>query len=115
MTTEQRIFARKLRVTQTKPEDVLWDILRNRRLDGLKFRRQVPLLSYTVDFVCLDRRLIVELDWRQHGWEVEYDAIRTQEIEAFGFTVIRFGNDLVLNDRDLVVERIREAAKSCSG
>ena len=88
--------------------------MRNRRLDGLKFRRQVPLLSYTIDFVCLERRLIVELDGRQHGWEAEYDAARTQEIEAFGFTVIRFSNELVLNNRDLVIERIREAAKSCS-
>lgn len=115
MTTEQRTFARRLRAIQTRPEDVLWDVLRNRRLDGLKFRRQVPLSSYTVDFVCLDRRLIVDLDGQQHGWEVEYDAVRTQEIEAFDFTVIRFGIELVLNDRDLVIERIREAAKSCSG
>lgn len=112
MTTEQRRFARTLRTRQTKPEDIIWGVLRNRRLDGLKFRRQVPLLSYTVDFACLDRRLIVELDGRQHGWEAGYDEARTREIEAFGFTVIRFSNELVLNDLDTVVERIREALAS---
>ena len=51
MTTEQRQFARKLRQRATDPEDILWSLLRNRRLDGLKFRRQVPLLGYTVDFI----------------------------------------------------------------
>ncbi len=59
MTSEQRQFARRLRRQATEPEDILWSLLRDRRLDGLKFRRQL-LLGYTVDFVCIDRRLIVE-------------------------------------------------------
>ena len=95
MTTEQRRFARRLRA---------------RRLDGLKFQRQVPLLGYTVDFLCFQRKLVVELDGRQHGWERDYDATRTEEIERHGFMVIRFGNELVLNDRDAVIAAIREAA-----
>jgi very-short-patch-repair endonuclease len=110
MATERQDFARKLRRHSTKPEDILWDLLRAGRLDGLKFRRQVPLLAYTVDFLCFQRKLIIELDGRQHDGEREYDAARTQEIERHGFVVIRFRNDLVLNDRDAVIAAIREAA-----
>jgi very-short-patch-repair endonuclease len=110
MTTEQRRFARQLRRQSTKPEDVLWSLLRASRLEGLKFRRQVPLLGYTVDFLCVDRKLVIELDGRQHDAEREYDAARTQEIERHGFVVIRFRNEMVLNDRDAVIAAIREAA-----
>lgn len=106
MTTEQRSFARRLRRQATEPEDIIWELLRNRRLGGLKFRRQVPLLGYTVDFLCIDRKLIVEIDGRQHDWEREYDAARTVEIERHGFTVLRFSNAQVLNDRDGVMAAI---------
>ena len=111
MTTEQRRFARSLRRRSTEAEDVIWSMLRNRRLDGLKFRRQVPLLSYTVDFLCVECRLIVEIDGRQHGWEREYDATRSAEIERYGDTVLRSSNEQVLGDRDAVVAAIREAVK----
>jgi very-short-patch-repair endonuclease len=110
MTTEQQRFARRLRAQSTEPEDILWNLLRAGRLDGLKFRRQVPLLGYTVDFLCFQRKLVVELDGRQHDAEHDYDAARTLEIERHGFMVIRFRNEMVLNDRDAVVARIREAA-----
>ncbi len=110
MTSEQRHFARRLRRQATEPEDILWSLLRNRRLDALKFRRQVPLLGYTVDFVCIDCRLIIEIDGRQHGWDAEYDAARSAEIERFGFTVIRFGNAEIIDDRDAVLAAIRAAA-----
>ncbi|HEV7256673.1 MAG TPA: DUF559 domain-containing protein [Bosea sp. (in: a-proteobacteria)] len=109
MTSERRQFARQLRQRATEPEDVLWSLLRNRQLDGLKFRRQVPLLSYTVDFICIDRKLVIEVDGRQHRWEADYDAARTGEIERHGFKVIRFSNAEVLNDRDAVVAAIRKA------
>jgi very-short-patch-repair endonuclease len=109
MTTEQRSFARRLRRQATEPEDIVWELLRNRRLDGRRFRRQVPLLAYTVDFLCVDRKLIVEIDGRQHGWEREYDAARTEEIERYGFAVLRFSNAQVLDDRDAVVAAIRRA------
>jgi very-short-patch-repair endonuclease len=111
MTTEQRGFARELRARATKPEDVLWSLLRGRRLDGLKFRRQVPLLGYTVDFLCIDRRLILEIDGRQHERERDYDAARTAEIERHGFAVLRFSNAEVLEDRDAVLAGIRGALR----
>ena len=110
MTTEQRRFARRLRAQSTEPEDIVWELLRNRRLAGLNSRRQVPLLGYTVDFLCVERKLIVEIDGRQHGSERDYDAIRTQEIERHGFAVLRFSNAQVLDARDAVVAAIRLAA-----
>ncbi|BCB20358.1 DUF559 domain-containing protein [Bosea sp. ANAM02] len=110
MVSEQQSFAKQLRQRATKPEDVLWELVRGRRIDGLKFRRQVPLLAYTVDFLCFERKLIIEIDGRQHLADRDYDAARTAEIERHGFVLIRFRNEEVLNDRDAVVARIRAAA-----
>ncbi len=109
MTSEQRQFARQLRQRSPDPEDILWSLLRNRRLDGLKFRRQVPLLGCTADFICIDRKLIVEIDGRQHCWEADDDAARTEEIERHGFKVVRFGNAEVVDDRNAVIAAIRRA------
>ena len=110
MTTEPRQFARNLRKAPTSAEDALWQALRGRHFQGLKFKRQVPLLGYTVDFLCFERKLIVEVDGRQHGWFAEYDAGRTEEIERNGFVVLRFTNADVLNDLESVLMRIGEAA-----
>ena len=77
---------------------------------GLKFKRQVPVLAYTVDFMCFERKLIVEIDGKQHDWFAEYDARRTQEIESQGFTMLRFGNEQVLTDLDFVMKTIAAAA-----
>src|SRR5215203_6132253 len=109
MVSEPRQFARNLRKTPTGAEDVLWQVLRGRRLDGLKFKRQVPFLSYTVDFLCFERKLIIEIDGRQHDWFAEYDVKRTAEIEDHGFTVLRFTNTDVLEDIDTVKLGIAQA------
>jgi very-short-patch-repair endonuclease len=102
MVSEPRQFARDLRKTPTRAEDAVWQALRGRRLGGLKFKRQVPVLSYTVDFMCFERKLIVEIDGKQHEWFAQHDAKRTRELERHGFTVLRFTNDQVLNDFDSV-------------
>ena len=112
MTREPRQFARDLRKVPTSAEDTLWQALRGRRFQNLKFRRQVPLLNCTVDFLCLERRLIVELDGKQHDWFSEYDKRRTEEIERHGFVIVRFTNHDVLNDLDLVLAKIAGAASS---
>ena len=106
MATERRQFARQLRRRSTEPEEILWSLLRNRQFDGVKFRRQVPLLGYIVDFICTDRKLVIEIDGRQHRWEADYDAARTEEIERHGFKVIRFNNVQVIGDRDGVIAAI---------
>ncbi|MDQ0395941.1 endonuclease domain-containing protein [Labrys monachus] len=110
MTSEQRLFARQLRANQTDVEGRLWQALRGRRLQGLKFRRQVPLLAYTVDFVCLEKRLVIELDGKQHDWHREYDEERTAAIEASGFAVLRFTNEQLKGDLDPVLQEILRAA-----
>jgi very-short-patch-repair endonuclease len=109
MTNEPRQFARSLRKASTSAEDVLWQALRGRRFQGLKFRRQVPFLSYTVDFLCVERRLVVELDGKQHDWYAEYDARRTEEIERHGFALIWVMNGDVMNDLDSVLMSIAKA------
>jgi very-short-patch-repair endonuclease len=67
LTTEPRRFARHLRRHATAAEDKLWQALRSRRLAGLKWRRQVPLLAYTVDFLCVSAKLVVEVDGASHA------------------------------------------------
>jgi very-short-patch-repair endonuclease len=90
--------ARKLRTDSTTPERVLWGILRNRRLGGLKFRRQVPFGPYVVDFYCHEHRLVVELDGQSHDGQQESDAARTAYLASIGLRVIRVTNsDLATN------------------
>ena len=103
-----REFARSLRRTQTEAEHHLWLRLRDRRLDGLKFRRQAPIAGFVADFVCMDARLIVELDGSQHceaAGEAR-DAERTRSLETAGFQVIRFWNDDVTNRLEAVLTTI---------
>ncbi|WP_243371830.1 endonuclease domain-containing protein [Microvirga solisilvae] len=109
MVREPRQFARSLRKTPTSAEDVLWQALRGRRFQGLKFKRQVPFLNYTVDFLCVERKLIVEVDGKQHDWYADYDARRTEEIERHGFAIIRVTNGDVMSDLDTVLTRIAKA------
>jgi lysyl-tRNA synthetase class 2 len=100
-------YARALRHDSTEAEKRLWAILRNRKLDGWKFRRQVPIDSFIVDFCCIKARLIVELDGGQHADEKEhYDDLRTRQLKAFGFRVIRFWNSEVLQKTEGVIQEI---------
>jgi very-short-patch-repair endonuclease len=109
MTTEPRTFARTLRRRQTSSEELLWQQLRGRRLGGFKFRRQVPIGGYVVDFLCIPAKLIVEVDGRQHGWEADYDAERTRALEGMGFVVHRVSNEDVRGNLAAVLARIRGA------
>ena len=101
-------IARRLRSNLTDAEQLLWARLRRKQIDGMRFRRQVPISSYVVDFYCHEARLIVEVDGGQHAEQIERDAARTRELEALGFHVIRFWNDDVFENMEGVLERIRE-------
>src|SRR6185295_295647 len=92
--------ARKLRRHQTDAERVLWFRLRDRRLNGLKFRRQMPVGNFIVDFCCESARLVVELDGGQHARQTESDSARTADLEKRGYLVLRFWNDDVLRNTD---------------
>ena len=98
--------ARRLRRGQTDAERKLWFQLRDRRLNGLKFRRQMPVHSYIVDFCCESVRLIVELDGGQHDQRSPQDAKRTADLEAYGYLILRFWNNDVIGNIDGVVETI---------
>jgi very-short-patch-repair endonuclease len=101
--------ARTLRVNSTDAERRLWYYLRHRRLNGFRFRRQVPIGRYVVDFVCIRARLIVELDGGQHAESVIEDLERTLYLARGGFRVIRFWNDEALQRTEAVLESILEA------
>lgn len=101
--------ARTLRQISTDAERLLWGALRDRRLNGLKFRRQHAIGPYVTDFICLDCRLIVELDGGQHS--IQTDVRRTAFLEQAGFRVLRFWNPEVLTKMDTVLETILAAAE----
>ena len=98
--------ARSLRRQSTDAERRLWYHLRNRRLLGWKFRRQLVIGNYVVDFVCLERRLVIELDGGQHADQVADDDRRTTFLLTRGFTVIRFWNDEMLRQTEAVLSVI---------
>nr|WP_210281296.1 DUF559 domain-containing protein [Methylobacterium fujisawaense] len=103
--------ARSLRRTQTSAEAKLWRILRNRALNGWKFRRQHPIDRYIVDFACIEAKLIVEVDGATHSTDAELvrDAMRTEILESFGFALLRIPNADIHDHRDGVRETILAA------
>ncbi|HSE05417.1 MAG TPA: endonuclease domain-containing protein [Methylomirabilota bacterium] len=104
-----RDYARGLRRRQTDAERRLWARLRDRRLRGVKFARQVHIGLYVVDFCCREQRLIVEVDGGQHAMRVAHDAARTAFLEGLGYLVLRFWDNDVLGNTDGVLVRITEA------
>ena len=99
-------LAKQLRKEQTIPEQIIWHILRNRSFCNKKFRRQVQIADYIVDFVCYDDNLIIELDGSQHltTEALEYDRKRTEILENRGFKVLRYYNNDIMNKLEIVLE-----------
>ena len=98
--------ARKLRHESTDAERALWRLLRGRQLAGYKFRRQVPVGPYIVDFMCHNPKLVIELDGGQHQTQSGYDAERTRWLAARGFRVVRFWNHQMLEETEAVAQAI---------
>jgi very-short-patch-repair endonuclease len=96
--TENRARAKSMRHEPVNTEKLFWSEVRNRRLGGFKFRRQVPISSYIIDFVCLEEKLIVELDGPLHADRTRYDANRDEVLGMLGYRVLRFTNDEVGDD-----------------
>ncbi|MDZ7711869.1 MAG: endonuclease domain-containing protein [Rhodovibrio sp.] len=101
--------AKGLRQQTTDAEARLWYVLRRKHMLGFKFRRQHPIGRYVADFACPEARLVIEVDGGQHAEQVARDAARTRELEAHGYTVLRFWNNEVLANFDGVQEVIRAA------
>jgi very-short-patch-repair endonuclease len=110
MTNRLTRIARRLRARSTSSEEMLWEQLRDRRCDGFKFRRQVPIAGFVTDFCCLDLGLTIEVDGKQHLDQTARDAERRTAIEGHGFIELRFSNDEVKERLDWVMEEIRRAA-----
>lgn len=107
--------ARRLRRDDTNAERMLWSIVRNRKLDGFKFRRQVPVDRFFADFLCAEARLIVELDGGGHSERQDDDAARTKVLEARGYQVLRFWNLTVLREPQGVINDILGALRNAQG
>jgi very-short-patch-repair endonuclease len=105
--------ARRLRRDETDVEHRLWNVLRNRQLEGFKFVRQYPIGPYFADFVCREAMLIVELDGSQHAEAVPYDERRTAYLNSLGYSVLRFWNNDLTQSMQGVAESILAALAGC--
>ncbi|MFS4482481.1 leucine--tRNA ligase [Hyunsoonleella sp. 2307UL5-6] len=99
--------AKEMRANPTEAEAILWEQLRNKKLNA-KFRQQHLIKDFIVDFVCLDKRLVIEVDGKIHESQVEEDAKRTEILENDYFKVIRFKNEEVIGNIDIVLDRIEK-------
>lgn len=102
--------ARRLRKAPTRAEEVLWSLVRDRAVEGLRFRRQVPIGQYVVDFACLSARLVVEADGGIHDLRTFDDARRDRWLKGEGFMVLRVRNADILSRPTDVLAAIRTAA-----
>ena len=100
--------ARKLRRSSTDVEKKLWHRIRDKQIEDFRFRRQRPIGKFIVDFICIDARLIVELDGGQHAENALGDSKRTEFLESLGYKVLRFWNNEVIENMEGVLERVRE-------
>ena len=110
---QTRLRARELRRSPTHIERLLWNRLRFWQIDGFKFRRQQPLGNYIADFVCFERRLIVEIDGGQHAAKKEYDAKRDSWLHD-RFIVLRFWNSDIVENMEGVLQSILDNLRSTS-
>jgi very-short-patch-repair endonuclease len=103
--------ARTMRAEPVQAEKIFWSFARNRQLNGYKFKRQVPVGPYIADFVCLERKLIIELDGPFHARRAGYDAKRDSFLERQGFSVLRISNEELAGDASGVVAMILNELK----
>ena len=109
-TPEIEQAARKLRKNLTPAEARLWAALRNKQLEGLRFRTQHPVGNFILDFYCPSCKLVVEVDGEIHAYQTEYDDARTTKLTEFCFRVLRFTNEQIMNDLPNVLAEIRRFA-----
>jgi very-short-patch-repair endonuclease len=106
----QRKQAREMRRIPTDAERKIWFLLRDRRLHGFKFRRQVPFGPYVLDFVCFQRKLVIEVDGGQHA-DSQADKVRDARLQARGFRVVRYWNtDVLKNPEGVLTDLLAQLA-----
>ena len=104
-----RNYVRELRQNTTDAEKHLWYFLRAKRLSGHKFRRQHLIYPFIADFVCVKKKLIIELDGGQHAEQEHYDAKRSEFLKLKGYRVLRFWNEEVFKQTEAVLSEILDA------
>ena len=109
ITPEITMRARELRRNGSRAEKICWGLLRDRRMAGLKFRRQHPIGPYFADFACVSCKIVIEIDGDHHAFQVDADARRTTAMEREGWRVLRFWNNEVLANPEGVGEVILAA------
>jgi very-short-patch-repair endonuclease len=102
-------IAREFRKNPTPSEAILWQALRNRQLEGRKFRRQQPIGNFVVDFFCASESLIVEIDGEIHEFQKDLDKQRQELLESLGLSFVRVSSYLVETNLSLVLDIIRQA------
>jgi very-short-patch-repair endonuclease len=109
-----RSFAKDQRSTHTRAEDLLWQQVRAGRFHGYKFKRQVPIAPYIVDFLCAAAKVVVELDGAPHDdpKQKAHDEARDAFLRGQGFRVLRFSNDIMLGNGNLVLDSVRKAIEA---
>ncbi len=96
--------ARHLRKNMTDAERKIWHSIKGKKIKNHRFRRQHPIGPYIVDFVCLENRIVIEIDGGQHAWQKETDEKRTKWLESEGYRVIRFWNNQIMNEFNGVIQ-----------
>lgn len=109
MSVKNLSLAKALRKNSTDAERLLWKYLKAKQFEEVKFKRQVPIGDYIVDFVSFEKFIVIELDGSQHAIEKEKDIVRDIWLNKEGFKVLRFWNNEVLDSIEGVLESIREA------
>ena len=107
-TPEIEQAARRLRKKMTPAEEHLWSALKNKQLEGLRFRRQHPVGNFILDFYCPSCKLVIEVDGEVHSDRLDYDDARTDKLGEYGYKVLRFSNERVINDLSQVLAEIRQ-------
>jgi len=109
--------AREMRRSPTRAEDRVWAWLRSRRFDGVKFRRQVPIGRYILDFYSADIKVAIELDGTHHRSPAmnDYDGQRTSYLRQRGIEIVRIPNELLVRDSQMAAEMIRAAVTAAAG
>ncbi|EKE06816.1 MAG: hypothetical protein ACD_18C00267G0001 [uncultured bacterium] len=111
---EIKTRARRLRNNQTESEKILWDKIRNRKINNLRFLRQYPVIFnisgkvnyFIADFYCHEKKTILEIDGKIHLKQKDYDEMRGETLKEMGFEILRFKNEDVLNNLDKVLEKL---------
>ena len=106
--------AKLLRSKMTQSESILWEKLKGKQINGLRFRRQHPINIYIVDFYCHTQKLVIELDGEIHKSQIEYDNERTKDLNIYGLNIIRFHNYEIEEDIDNIISKIKNTITNTS-